>query len=208
MRKFLHIGMWILTMLLMTGCTKFEPQSDAVSIDKKGQITRAFVDDSFVDESNQPYDVEEIQAMMEDELETYNSKFGVDHITLEKCVLEDGVLTIQIICDQAKYYQDYCSYFNDDYTTEEDDVEFFAGTVGEASDFDFKASFQTADGESADASQVLANKKYKVVVLNEPIEVRTPGAIQYVSDNVEMLGKKQAKVQESDQLERAYIIYK
>ena len=207
MRRFLHIFMWMFTFVMLTGCTKFEPQDDAVSIDKEGKITRAFVD-TFVDESNQPYDMEEIREMMEEELETYNHKFGVDHISLQECVVENDVLTIQILCDAARYYQDYCSYFNDDFATEEDDVEFFVGTVAEASDYDFTASFVTAEGEKASVSDILASEKLHVVILNEAIEVHTPKNILYVSDNVEMLGKKQARVQDSGKLTRAYIIYK
>lgn len=206
MKRFLHIGICIFAFMMLTGCGKFEPQRDAVLIDAEGQITRAFVD-SFVDESDQPYDVEEIKAMMEEELKAYNDSFGVDHITLEKCELKDGVLTIQMICDEAKYYQDYCSYYNDDFVTEEADVEFFAGTIAEAGDYDFAASFVTASGETAAASDVKADETYKVVVFNEPLEVHTPGKILYVSDNVEVLGSKQAQVT-GDILQRAYIIYK
>ena len=67
MKKILHMGMCILTMLLLTGCAKFEPQEDAVSVGKDGKIVRAFVDE-FVDGSNQPYNTEEIAAMMQQEL--------------------------------------------------------------------------------------------------------------------------------------------
>lgn len=207
MKKILHIGMWIFTMVLLMGCSKFEPKEDAISVDKKGKITRVFADE-FVDTSGQPYDVQEIQEMMEQELNLYNRKFGVDHVLLEECLLEDGILTIRITCDEAKYYADYCSYYNDDFTTEEEDVEFFAGLVEEAKDYDFDAAFVDSNGTAADAEQILSNGKARVVILNEPILVATPGTIQYVSDNVEILGKRQARVAAEDQLKRAYIIYK
>ncbi|MCI8853949.1 MAG: hypothetical protein HFI31_08200 [Lachnospiraceae bacterium] len=207
MKKFYIIGMWIFTMVLLAGCSKFEPKEDAISVDKKGKITRVFADE-FLDESGQPYDVAEIQDMMERELGQYNRKFGVDHVLLEECLVEDGILTIRITCDEAKYYMDYCSYYNDDFATEEDDVEFFVGTLGEAGDYDFDASFVDTAGTSVDGSQILSGGSGNVVILNEPVLVATPGAIQYVSDNVEILGKKQARVIPGEELKRAYIIYK
>jgi len=154
MRKILHILVWMFTFVMLTGCAKFEPQADAVSIDKDGKITRAFVD-TFVDESNQPYNIDEIRDMMEEELETYNYKFGVDHIALTKCEVNEGILTIQIECDAARYYQDYCSYYNDDFTTEEEDVEFFVGKVSEAAAYDFGAVFVDAKGESVKAADIV-----------------------------------------------------
>lgn len=207
MRKILHSIVWIITFVMLTGCAKFEPQMNAVSVDKEGKLTRAFVD-TFVDESNQPYDVEEIRGMMEEELEAYNRKFGLDHVLLKSCELKDGILTIQIECDAAKYYADYSSYYNDDFTTPEADVEFFVGTVAEAAGYDFSGKFTDSEGASVSATEILANEKLHVVVLNEPLLVNTPGKILYVSTNVEMLGDKQAQVKDQGQLARAYIIYK
>lgn len=210
MKKVLHMGMCILTMMLLTGCSSFKPQSDAVFVEKNGKIIRAFVDE-FVDGSNQPYNVEDIRAMMQDELDAYSEKFGVAHVVLKECTLENGILTIQIACDEAKYYQDYCSYYNDDFTTEGPDVEFFAGAVADAAAaYDFEGEFVTSQGEAARREDVTAEGYYKAVVLNEPLEVYVPGKILYVSSNVELVGEKQARVPvpEGGQPQRAYIIYK
>lgn len=207
MKRFLHIGMWILLMVLLTGCSKFDPQEDAVTVDKDGKVIRVFADE-FLDESGQAYDVEEIRAMMEQELSVYNRKFGVDHVILEECQWENGLLRIQIACDEPKYYVDYCGYYNDDFSTEETDVEFFVGTLGEAGEYDFGVSFVNTSGEAVEASQVMENAKNRVIILNEPILVETQGNILYVSSNVELLGKKQARVMAGDGLERAYIVYK
>ncbi len=207
MKKFLHIGMWILLVVLLVGCAKFDPQEDAVTVDKKGRVVRVFADE-FLDEAGQAYDVEEIRAMMEQELSVYNRKFGVDHVILEECTWENGLLRIQIACDEAKYYVDYCGYYNDDFSTEETDVEFFAGTVGEAGAYDFGVPFLDTAGQAVEAGEVLENANSRVIILNEPILVETQGNILYTSNNVELLGKKQARVMASDGLERAYIIYK
>lgn len=214
MKRILHMGMCMLTMmLLLTGCSAFEPQSNAVSVEKNGKIVRAFVDD-FVDASNQPYHTEEIEAMMQEELDTYNKKFGVEHVVLKECTLENGVLTILIECDEAKYYQDYCSYYNDDFTTEGPDVEFFVGAVADAAaEYGFDAEFLTAKGEAADTADILDQGYCQAVVFNEPLEVHVPGKILYVSSNVEILGDKQARVtaggeEQEQELSRAYIIYK
>ncbi len=210
MKKILHMGMCILTMLLLTGCAKFEPQEDAVSVGKDGKIVRAFVDE-FVDGSNQPYNTEEIAAMMQQELDTYNKKFGVEHIVMKKCELENGKLNLQIECDDAKYYKDYCSYYNDDFSTEEADVEFFVGAVADAVEYGLEeAAFTNPQGEAVDMSVIKDQGYCQTVVLNEPIEVYVPGKILYASGNVEILGDKHARVTagEEQELQKAFIIYK
>lgn len=210
MKKILHMGMCIFTMLLLTGCAKFEPQSHAVSVEKNGKIIRAFVDE-FLDGSNQPYNTEEISAMMQQELDTYNKKFGVEHIVMKKCELEDGKLNLQIECDEAKYYQDYCSYFNDDFSTEEADVLFFVGAVADTGEYGLEETeFKNPQGEAVDLAVIKDLGYCQAVVFNEPIEVYVPGKILYVSSNVEILGEKHARMTsgEEQELQRAFIIYK
>ena len=207
MKKILHIFMWMFTFVMLTGCAKFEPQDDAVLIDRDEKITRYFID-TFVDESNQPYSQDEIRKMMETELKTYNRNFGVDHVVLQDCAVENDVLTMTLLCDSARYYQDYCSYFNDDFTTKEADVVFFVGTLAEAGDYSFDAGFVNAAGETVSVSDILKKENLKVVILNEALEVSIPKKILYVSDNVEILGKNQAKVQDSGLMKNAYILYK
>ena len=75
--------------------------------------------------------------------------------------------------------------------------------------YDFDTTFQSVEkgtvvDESVSSDEVLNSYNYNVVILEEEMAVEVPGNIVYVSSNVEVTGKKSARVlgsQEESQAE-------
>ena len=91
-------------------------------------------------------------------------------------------------------------YRRDDYS-KFNNVTLFTGDVLEAyqAGYDFAGKFQSVEKGQVTATDVTGNDilnsyNYGIVILTEPILVTVPGNIVYASDNVEITGKKTARV--------------
>ena len=93
------------------------------------------------------------------------------------------------------------SYASGDDYSKFNQVTFFTGDVLTAyqAGYDFSGKFQSVEkgqvtGADVTGNDILNSYNYGLVILTEPILVKVPGNIVYASDNVEITGKKSARV--------------
>lgn len=176
-----------MALVLLTGCSRFSPKETAVSIGKDGTVTAAVLDT--LDQSY--YDAEELKANVESSVADYNSGAGEDTITVEKFEIgEDG--DVELFMKYASY-KDYAGFNN---------VDFYVGDITDAYNnggYRFETAFhQVEKGEAAEEEiqreEIFAGSNHPMVVFSEDMAVEVPGNILYVSSNVEVTGKKSARM--------------
>jgi heme-degrading monooxygenase HmoA len=190
--------------LLLSGCGSQADQS-TVSIDDKGRVTAEIVE-SF-DKSY--YDFEELEETVNQAVDEYNGQQEEERIQVKTCK-EDrkkGEVRVTLRYDSCEDYQNF------------NQRELYRGTVAQAAEkYDFGGVFLDRQGEETDGKTIQAEySEAEVIVLQEPVRVATPENILYVSDNVQILGDKAAKIPDDGNqdnenadtsiYEYAYIIY-
>ena len=193
MKKSVRFWTLLLCLLLLTGCLGGLPAEDTLALSRKGGVTRTVVEDFDKDF----YDEAELLGEIEEELADYNKNFGTDHLKLKKFQVKDGVATLQLQFDEAKYYADYAGVILFDGTTEE----------AEAQGYDLSGEYMDAEGSLTDVQTATGDQEARVLVLEEAVTAEVPGSILCVSreGNVEITGKHTAKVKEEGRT--ALIVY-
>ncbi|MBD5544988.1 MAG: hypothetical protein HDR01_12335 [Lachnospiraceae bacterium] len=173
----------IFAAMLFGGCSNtgnFE--QNTIVIQKDGIVLGAIVEDF----SDSKYVSEELKAMLEEEIAAYNAQAGQDRVVLKDYeVTEDK---------KVKIYLEYASF--EDYAGFNEEL-FFAGTVSEA----YEAGYEfvdmesvTGEGAAIEKADVLEKGSMKMVIFEEPVHVRVNGKITYVSNGIQVEGKKEAAV--------------
>ena len=166
----------VLALCVLTGCSKFSPKETAVSVGKEGTVTAAVIDT--LDQSY--YDGEELKASVEESVAEYNAGAGEDTITVEEFEIGEE--------KDVKLFMEYASY-----------------NVGDITDgynnggYRFETTFcQVEKGEAVEGEikreEIFAGANHPMVVFSESMAVEVPGEILYVSSNVEVTGKKSARM--------------
>ncbi|MGI6007612.1 MAG: hypothetical protein ACOX8E_09005 [Ruminococcus sp.] len=191
-------------LVVLAGCGSGADQS-TLSINSKGRVTVVTVENF-----DKPYyDFEELEETVDQAVSEYNSRQDDDRIRVKTCSEDQKKQEVRVTLeyDSCEDYREF------------NQRELFRGTVAEASDtYDFDDVFLDSQGEETDAASILADYgNAEVIVLQEPVRVETPEDILYVSDNVQILEKRAAKVQsdgsrdnenaDTSIYEYAYIIY-
>ena len=192
MRKGKILGLAVLIMGLLSGCEKFEPGETAISVDNKGQVV-SYVKESF---DKDYYSSEELEASIDQAILDYNTAGGTENVKKKKFEVKD---------QNAELTMSYAS--GEDYS-KFNNVTLFTGDVLEAyqAGYGFDGKFQSVEKGQVTATDVTGNDilnsyNYGVVILTEPILVKVPGNIVYASDNVEITGKKTARVLTQEEAE-------
>lgn len=184
----------IFTVLFFAGCGSkgSEAEINSIRVHDDGSISEVIVE-SF-DESN--YNGTEIEIQLREELSQYNKESGEEKIKLKEFENEKGMIKVSIKYASAEDY----AVFNS--------VEFFSGTVTDAKQkYEFESEFvKVNNGKVTDGAVEVAGNS-KVLVLKEPGDIVLSGKILAVTTNVELTGKKQAKVIEQEDHSLAYIVY-
>ncbi len=169
----------------MAGCSKFSPEETAVSVGKDGKITAAVIEQLDQDY----YKEDELKASIDQAVADFAEENGEDLVKVKKYETEDRKVTL------------FMNYANADAYAKFNNVVFFTGDMVEAggAGYDFNTGFQKVEkGEVTNnqvtSDEVLNSYNYNVVILQEEMGVEVPGDIVYVSSNVEVTGKKSAKV--------------
>ena len=185
MKKGKILGLAVLIMGLLSGCEKFEPEETAVSVNQKGQVV-SYVKESF---DKDYYSSDELEASIDQAILDYNTAGGSENVKKKKFEVKD---------QNAELTMSYAS--GDDYS-KFNQVTFFTGDVLTAyqAGYDFSGKFQSVEkgqvtGVDVTGNDILNSYNYGLVILTEPILVKVPGNIVYASDNVEITGKKSARV--------------
>lgn len=169
----------------MAGCSRFSPEETAVSVGKDGEITAAVIEQL----DQEYYNEDELKTSIDQAVADYEEENGEDLVSVEKYETEDRKVTLFMKYASADTYADF------------NNVIFFTGDMVAAggAGYDFDTVFQevkkgevTNDQVSSD--EVLSSYNYNVVILEEEMGVEVPGNIVYVSSNVEVTGRKSAKV--------------
>lgn len=184
----------IFIVLFSAGCGSKDSAAEVntVQVFEDGSISEAIVE-SF-EKSN--YNTTELEIRLMEELSRYNAENGEEKIKLKKFDNEDGMIKVSIKYAGAEDYAEF------------NRVEFFTGTVTSAKEkYPFDREFvKVENGSVTDgAAEVAGNSK--VLVLEEPGDVLVSGKILAVTTNVELTGKKRAKVVEQEDHALAYIVY-
>ena len=203
-----NIGLFLMAVLLLstlTSCGALKVDENTVYVQKKGKIIGASVE-SF---DKEYYSEEELEEYVNQRVEDYAESHGKKIVKMDRFSVEDGVARLNI-----KYagYEDYAEF---------NGVELFAGTVVQAmaAGYDFEDEFLTVTdgklGESADKDTVTADDSYKVVILNEKVNVKVDGTVLYVSAKyTSMAGEDTVAIAlpedavDGEELALTYIIYK
>jgi len=183
----------VVTAGLATGCSKFKPDETGILVEKNGTI-KSVIKES-LDKSY--YDETELKSMIDDTVNSYNTKMGTEQVEIEKYQVKDREATLEILYDSFDDYQ------------EMNRVKFYQGDLSgvQGTIYELQGTFfQVSKGkvqDTVDASTVMATSNYNVVVLEEDILVQVPGNIVFISSNMELLGenKARAKGKESVQTE-------
>ncbi|MDD3413899.1 MAG: hypothetical protein PHY47_07840 [Lachnospiraceae bacterium] len=169
---------------------------DTISITRKGAIVGTILE-SF---DKEYYSELELKEMTEKEIAAYQQISGSSKsIDLKDFEVKDG---------KAELHLNYAS--DDDYRAF-NGKELYVGTIQDLLEnginFNIELGAVEEDATDLTAGAALGLEGYHAIVLEENIDVKSPGKILYCSDNVSVLGKKEAKVNENN-TELAYIIYK
>ncbi|MDD3278537.1 MAG: hypothetical protein PHG16_06595 [Lachnospiraceae bacterium] len=194
----------IVTALLFAGCglsTK-DIKTTTLQVDSDGHMKEVMVDSS----KGATFTEDDIKAFMKDDLAQFTAKGGSTDVTLDEVKITENLVRMDMSYGS---YLDYANYHN---------TEIFYGTFADAQQIGYKFDCPLADnsGEVAALATIEANDDgWHVLILQEPMDVVTPGNILYASTNVKITGKKTATIQpEEDNSEAitlasmAYIIFK
>ena len=139
-------------------------------------------------------------------MQEYNDAAGSERIVLGDLKFQEGQVRMMVNYENCT---DYTAFNN---------VTLFQGTVEEAvvELYSFDDTFQNKAGETITGEEVQETAgQESVLILEEPVQVKVPGKIQYVSSNVKILSDDLAEVQIGDEGEdtvvtekEAYIVYK
>lgn len=196
----------VFVLLSLTACGgPLKVDRNTVYVQKKGKIIGAIVQDFDKDY----YDAEELEAYVNERVEKYVSTHEEDSVKVEEFSVEDQVARLNV---QYAGYEDYAAL---------NEVELFAGTMPQAlaAGYDFADTFLKVEdgklGAEVSRDEIIAASDYKVVVLNEKVDVKVDGTIAYVSAKYTSLAAKDTvsialpeDVVDGEELTLTYIIYK
>lgn len=178
--------------VMMSGCSRFSPAETAVSVEKDGTVRAAVIEQLDQDY----YKEDELKTSIDQAVAEFTAENGEDSVSVEKYETKDRKVTLLMEYADAGTYADF------------NQVTFFTGDMVAAggAGYDFDTVFQQVEkgkvtDDEVSSDEVLNSYNYNVVILEEAMGVEVPGNIVYVSSNVEVTGKKSAKVSEPGQAE-------
>ena len=162
-----------LLFVFLTGCSN-EVQLQGgtnLQLEQDGSVTVTYIEDFPSDY----YDVSELQAMNQEEVDAYNQKAGTDVVEVIDTSTDGSKLTL------IMHYQDM-----DDYA-DMNGVAAYSGTVSQANalGYDLNKPFMNVkDKESATDIDWEELADYHIVITNELSTIHTYKKIEYFTENV------------------------
>ncbi len=186
----------IMCISVLCGCTEQKVSADTTTIfvHKDGKITDAIVEDF----GQNYYDATELQTMTNQEITEFNQINGNNSAVLSNYEVKDNIAKVYI---DFKTVEDY-GIFNQ--------TECYFGTVADAfkDGYDMDVPLKSVSGdETLDQTALLEKGKYKILILQDHVDVRLYKKIQYTSANVEIIGENHAKISD-ESTGLAYILIK
>ena len=182
--------------LLLAGCGGNKGTEDITNLEfrKNGEVVHTIVEDF----SASYYSLDELMDDVQAQVDAYNEKAGSKRITIGSAEVKEGVITMTMTFKDAS---DYSSFYRQ---------ALFCGTVKDAfsAGYDLNVTLKSAkeDGTSVGRQDILEMGDRHIIVLREPVTVKPYADILYVSESVEVTGKREAAATDSQAL--SYIIFR
>lgn len=185
----------VFMVLALSGCNDAAEEEYAettLRVERKGRVHETIVS-SFTKDY---YDLSELKSEFDRSVSEYNSSIGSDEIKLKEIKLNGNDVFVDLDFTGPSDYESFIG------------EKLFVGTIAEAYDNGYTMDVTLKGVEQGDKIgkvQIMGMPDRTIIILSEHVRIRTYRDIAYVSANVDILGRKDARVlSESDGL--AYII--
>ena len=173
-----------LPLLALSGCGESEKDVSTIQIDAQGEV-KSVVFDEF---GESYYNIDELKEMAVSEIENFNADYISPRVFFEDASLSDDGSSVKLSMNykSAKDYADF------------NDTMLFFGTVEEANNKGYTISdrLHGRDGNAIDLSIISDHPERHVIITNERANIIAPFNIDYMTDGVELNGKKEAVLSE------------
>lgn len=180
MRKNKMLAAAILITCLLGGCgQKTDADVSTVIVEKDGHIIGIAIEDF-----SQPYYEEtQMKQTIEKEVSDYNEAIGNEAIAIEKLGVENNIAKLIL---KYKSADDYRAFNNET---------LFVGTIEEAiaNGYDMKVTLVDADNQenSVSEAELMEMKERKIIISEEPIQIRTYDNIKYHNPDADLVNSKE-----------------
>lgn len=175
-------GILAIACVLSSGCAfPGRSGSNVLSVDEKGVLTEKIQES----DSGGGYTEDELKQYITESIKAYDSSDDAA-VKLDACKIDGDTVKIEMT---YRTVQDYSNYNN---------VPCYLGTLDQAkaAGFDVDQNYLDEDGKEGDQALIRQRaKEWKVFIVSEPVDVRTPDKILYATDNVSITGRLTAEVQ-------------
>lgn len=190
MKKNRILGLVLLMILFLAGCGSTEAiKVDTLSIFRDGTATYTIISDF----SEPYYDVEELKAMAQEEVDVYGTG-----IQISGAEVTAGVLNFQYTFDSLSHYAKFM------------DTSCYKSTVADALSNGYKAETRLISAKNS-SNVIQMNDasigKKNLFVWNEAVNVRCDGNVQYYSENLTLLNETDVQPKEGS-TGPYYVVYK
>ncbi len=180
----------------LAGCGKTGEKETTVKVSRSGEISSTVVEKFDKDY----YNLDDLDKMSDEAVKKYNAANGADAVKADKPVMnKDNEVTEKITYAS---YRDYAGFNNS---------QFFCGTVADASaaGYNLGTSLKSASDSSKTVTgeEVISQMKDKhILITDEATHIAVYGRIMYISDGVNVTGRKEADISK-DMDGTGYIIF-
>lgn len=195
-KKLYYIIVSAVLLSLLIGCksSKDNYNETTLEIGKKGHIRENIVE-SF---GKEYYSLDELSAEFENEIEQYNDVIGGQEIKLDRIELKGDELFATVEFNGPSDYESFVG------------EELFVGSISDAYDNGYSMNVAlkgVKEGKVIGKVQIMGMKDKNIIILSEPVRVKCFDDIAYVSANVDVINRNEARIlSESGGL--AYIVLK
>lgn len=198
MKKVILSVVMVLMLTVLAGCgkksTKFvveDIQTETIYVKRDNTIEAATVEEF----NKQHYDLAELKEFIQKEIGKYNAETSTEAITINDLILKDGNAVLALKFNTAGDYAKFNNY----------DVSIYGATELKLASINTPKSYMSAKDESyVDADVALKNDKYKVLIINQSVDVIIDGTIMYY-ENAELVSKNKVQTPTDG---TSFIVYK
>lgn len=180
MKKSFLFVVLLMSLLVITGCSKNikSINTEEVSVNTILAKTNGVLQVATVENFDKPYyDLKELKEFITKEVELYNKNAGDNKVKIDAVEQRDNKVIMLLTYTGMDQYTAFnkvtAAYFN--------------GGIANLK-MKLPATLVNASNESLTGTQeVIQNKGYKVLVLNEPYEIIVDGNVKYYSESAKLL---------------------
>lgn len=172
-------------LLILSGCGSAAGEVSTIRIDAQGEVNSVVFDEF----GESYYSIDELKEMAVSEIDTFNADYISPRVFFDDAELagEGSMVKLSMHYRTAKDYADF------------NDTTLFYGTVEEAMTKGYSISDRLLgrNGSSIDEGFVSDHTDRHVIITNERSNIIAPFNIDYMTDGVELNGKKEAVLSEA-----------